>query len=403
MESEQAIENRLHSAVGDKEKEISKLITQQHEICEQCAIALQAIAEKEQEIVEAIDAQEAVQRVVVAAQQAADLTHDEAKKAEEDCSRACKIAKQAKEYKNRAFTSLMLEDYMKGGSGPRPGTGVTGLTLAKCEFSKLCQLITNPKGFGPNDMEGVRFLHDVKPNMCDKIIVKFVSMGDILYDTVAVKNLSSAEELDMHFQEYLRHNFLPPTNIKSKLELLKYLFYFASFYLQKHPPKVISFFDYLLYLVEQVTLLSVPELVDLDHKMRMDFYVHPEWNWSQHRPETRCMIDRVMTQVTVAALKGASSHPQQSTFGKSSFNKNQASFMATKSKSGGTITSGQVTKKGPQKQKVTKHMVKNEICVSWNSGKCAIPPPKKCWRCHVCLNLNCNGDHMVINCPKTKV
>ena len=56
VESEQAIENRLHLAVGDKEKEISKLITQQHEICEQCAIALQAIAEKEQEIVEAIDA-----------------------------------------------------------------------------------------------------------------------------------------------------------------------------------------------------------------------------------------------------------------------------------------------------------------------------------------------------------
>ena len=95
--------------------------------------------------------------------------------------------------------------------------------------------------------------------------------------------------------------------------------------------------------------------------------------------------------------------PQQSTFGKSGFNKNQASFTATKSKSGETITSGRVTKKGPQKQKVTKHMVKNEICVLWNSGKCAIPPPKKCWRCHVCLNPNCNGDHMVINCPKTKV
>ena len=49
-----------------------------------------------------------------------------------------------------------------------------------------------------------------------------------LYDTAAVKNLSKEEELDMRSEEYLRHNVPPPTNIKSKLELFKHLFYFTS-------------------------------------------------------------------------------------------------------------------------------------------------------------------------------
>ena len=161
--------------------------------------------------------------------------------------------------------------------------------------------------------------------------------------------------------------------------------------------------------MEQATFLSVPELVDLDHKMRMDFYVHPEWNWSQHQNETRCTIDRVMTPVTVAALKGGT-HPQTSNFGcgdnNNSFNfngfqKNQASFTATKSKPGGSIIAGKVTKKA-QKQKVTVDMVKNEICIYWNGGKCAIPPPKRCWCRHVCINPQCGGDHMVIECPLNK-
>ena len=123
--------------------------------------------------------------------------------------------------------------------------------------------------------------------MREKILCEFVSMGDILYDTAAVRNLSKEEELDMRSQEYLSHNVHPRTNIKSKLELFKCLFYFTSYYLQQYPTKTVSFFEYLLYIMEQATLLSVAELVDLDHQMRMDFYVHPEWNWAQHRNGTR--------------------------------------------------------------------------------------------------------------------
>ena len=341
-------------------------MAEHHEIREQHAIALKAAADKEMEIVQAMQAQEEAQRAVDKAQKAAAEADEICKKAEDD--------------KNRALNSLMLEDYMRCGAGPSGCFG--NAPPPKREFSNLGLLIKIPEGCSQNDMDGLRFLRDVKPNMHEKILSEFVSMGDILYDTAAVKNLSKEEDLDMRSQEYLSHNVPPPTNIKSKLELFKHLFYFASYYLQQYPTKVVSFLDYLLYLMEQATLLYVAELVDLDHKMRMDFYVHPEWNWAQHRNETRCTIDRVMTPVTVAALK-SNPKPFNTHFNKfgNGFNSQSkgASFSATKSKSVGTL-SGKVKKS--QKQKVTEDMVKNEICVSWNSGRCAIPPPKRCWRKH---------------------
>ena len=79
---------------------------------------------------------------------------------------------------------------------------------SKCEFSKLCQLINTPEGYSPN-MEGVCFLHDVKPNMREKILSGFVLMGNILYNAAAVKNLSAAEELDMRSQEYTTYPYQP--------------------------------------------------------------------------------------------------------------------------------------------------------------------------------------------------
>ena len=328
---------------------------------------------------------------IVQAMQAQEEAQCAAEEAQKAAAEADKIRKKAEDNKNTALNSLMLEDYMWGGGGPSGRFG--NAPPPKHEFSNLGLLIKTPEGCSPNDMDGVHFLRDVKPNMREKILCEFVSMGDILYDTAAVKNLSKEEELDMRSQEYLSHNVPPPTNIRSTLELFKCLFYFASYYLQQYPTKVVSFFDYLLYIMEQATLLSVAELVDLDHKMRMDFYVHPEWNWAQHHNETRYTIDRVITPVTVAALKRNQKlfNPHFNKFG-NGFNKQSkgATFSATKSKPVGTI-SGKVKKN--QKQKVTEEMVKNEICVSWNSGRCAIPPPKKCWRKHVCINPSCGGDH----------
>ena len=52
---------------------------------------------------------------------------------------------------------------MRGGP-----SGHLGTSPPKCEFSKLCQLISTPEDCLSNDMEGVRFLHDVKPNMREK-------------------------------------------------------------------------------------------------------------------------------------------------------------------------------------------------------------------------------------------
>ena len=188
-------------------------MAEHREIREQCAIALKAAADKQLKIVQAMQAQEDTQHAAEEAQKAAADAKEFRKKAEDD--------------KNRVLNSLMLEDYIRGGPSGHLGNSPAP---PKREFSKLCQLVNTPEGCSPNDMEGVCFLHDVKPNMREKILCEFVSMGEILYDTTAVKNLSAAEELDMRSEEYLRHNVPPPTNIKSKLELFKRLFYFACFY-----------------------------------------------------------------------------------------------------------------------------------------------------------------------------
>ena len=216
----------MRTAVGDKEKEISALLVEQWEIHEQRALALQAAADKEREIVSTMEAQEEAQRAAEEACQATSAARDEAVQLEES-------RKKAEDDKNQALNSLMLEDYIPGGPSSR---GMTP-ALARRKFSKLCQLINTPEGSSPNDMEGVRFLHDVKPNMKEKILCEFMSMGDILYDTAAVKNLSAMEELDMRSQEYLHHNVPPPTNIRSKLELFKHLFYFACFTCSSIPLK----------------------------------------------------------------------------------------------------------------------------------------------------------------------
>ena len=71
----------------------------------------------------------------------------------------------------------------------------------------------------------------------------------------------------MYSTEYPVQN-IPPINIKSKMELFNKFFFFGSFYLQRYPEKTVSFFDYLMYLMEQAEVLNLLNLVMLDHRMR---------------------------------------------------------------------------------------------------------------------------------------
>ena len=187
---QQAKENneRLRRVVGTKDSELSSLMAEHREVREQRAMALKAAADKELKIVKAMQAEEEAQKV-------AEDAHKAAADAEE-------FRKKAEDNKNRALNSLMLEDYMRGGPSGHPSPA------PKHEFSKLCTLINTPEGCAPNDMEGVRYLHDIKPNMREKILYDFVSMGDILYDIAAVRNTRD-DELDIRSEEYLRHN-VPP-------------------------------------------------------------------------------------------------------------------------------------------------------------------------------------------------
>ena len=116
------LEQHVKNAVGKKENELSALMAEHREICEQCAIALKAAADKQLEIVQAMQAQEDTQRAAEEAQKAAADAEEFRKKAEDD--------------KNQGLNSLMLEDYIRGGPSGHLGNSPAP---PKREFSKLCQ------------------------------------------------------------------------------------------------------------------------------------------------------------------------------------------------------------------------------------------------------------------------
>ena len=369
-DAESGVETKIRKAVSDKQKEVDDLVLKEQHIREAKALAEENAAQARKEAEQVMQMLEESRAI--------------AKQAEEDRLRA-------EEDKQRALTALVVDDYInkpKQDAAPPP---------PKREFSITCEYM----GETPVKMlmEGLSYARDVKPNMREKIINMFVSMGDILYDTAASNNLRAAEQAEMYSPEYLAQNVPPPTNIKSKLELFNRLFFFASYYLQKYPEKTVSFFDYLMYLMEQADVLDVPDLVMLDHRMRQDFACHPDWNWGQHRPESLRTIDRVTNKIKIAAAKAAVARAHLPFGGRGGYAARGGRGRGH-SYGNNQVQGGRVNKKHTGKPKITEEMVKDKHCLSWNAGNCSCPPGKRCWRKHVCLQ--CDGDHMVINCPERK-
>ena len=108
-------------------------------------------------------------------------------------------------------------------------------------------------------------------------------------DTQNSVNLQNTEWVEMHDGRYLSMNVPVPHSIHSYLEVFHNLFGF--YYLQVYPNKMCSFFNY--FLMEMTKSLTVQGIVTLDHRMRQDFAMHPEWNWAQHRPKTSHTINKV--------------------------------------------------------------------------------------------------------------
>ena len=165
---------RLHATMGNKEGEIGDLILQQQQIREEKVRTLEATAENEQAMPVTLEEREATQ-----------------KQAQEALAKAEKAEKEKCEVK----TAFLLDDYLRG-------NGPCNTLEPKHEFNMIGEIEKKVDGF-LNDMESVRFLRNVKPNMHDKIVNNFVSMGDILYDTVTIPNLKTAEQLNMRTPKYL--------------------------------------------------------------------------------------------------------------------------------------------------------------------------------------------------------
>ena len=247
----------------------------------------------------------------------------------------------------------------------------------KCEFNYNGELLV-PVLVTGNDFECLMYLRDVKGSVHDKIVNNvFVFMGDMVHDTKLSESLQHAE---MTEHRSLTQNIpLSPPSIESKLELFQRLFLFGSFYLQKFPRKMASFFDYLLYLIEQADMLTVAGLVHLDHLIQQDFAANPQWNWAQHRAESVKSQNRIILkdEYKISTYKNSAKMVKGTTYIPKSLGK-----QVMKSKKSATVTHDSV---------------RNEICRNWNKGKCKF---SDCWRHHICNVDNCGGDHKAVNCSK---
>ena len=125
--------------------------------------------------------------------------------------------------------------------------------------------------------------------------------------------------------------------------------------------------------MEQAEVLDVPDLVMLDHRMRQDFVCHPEWNWGQHRPESLRTIDRVTNKIKIAATKAAVARAHQPFAGHGGYGGRGGRGQGHNHGNNQAIQGGRVNKKCTGKPKITEEMVKDQPCLSWNTGKCSAP------------------------------
>ena len=141
-------------------------------------------------------------------------------------------------------------------------------------------------------MSGLRYIRDVRQSVRNKITNnEFVPLTEIVQGTSSDSNIN--RQIEMNSREYLAQNVPPPAKVQTKLDLFRYLFLFANYFLQLYPEKTISFFDYMLFLMDQAGRLNVAGLARLDHLMRQDFAANPDWNWSQTRAESMSSTQRV--------------------------------------------------------------------------------------------------------------
>ena len=119
------------------------------------------------------------------------------------------------------------------------------------EFTFGCHLL---RSVNYNSNEGISYCKDVHPSTRERIIREgdFIPLSNIAHADLLNLGNQTLQTVKMNETGYGSCSMPPKhTPIKSKFELFKCLFLFAFFYLQAYPEKTVSFFNYLLNLMEQ--------------------------------------------------------------------------------------------------------------------------------------------------------
>ena len=266
--------------------------------------------------------------------------------------------------------------------------------------------LLQPVSFNGNDCEGISYCRDVQPSTRDRIVRvgEFVPIQNITNVNNGQSNQGQPlQNVELNEPGYALRNVPPEsTQVKSKFDLFRWLFLFASFYLQFYPGKTVSFFDFLLFLMEQATFLTLTGLIALDSVMCQDFAANPEWNWSQHRTESIRSIQHIVQNKNyqMSSFHGATTSKSN--------NKNK-NYGGNNGHNSGTHYGGHnhfgynnnfnsgmgYAGNGKGKGKKSRAVDPEEPCRKFNAGECNDP---NCKCKHVCGNCHEEG-HVRPNCP----
>ena len=123
------------------------------------------------------------------------------------------------------------------GTNKRKATEPSEALPSKREFSMLGKILNTPLITG-NDNKGVTYMRDVKPNMCEKIVSEFISLGGIQDDSGLSKSLMFAEQIEQNSPDYLSQNTPPhPPTSKASWNCLTNCSYLEAITCKKNPKR----------------------------------------------------------------------------------------------------------------------------------------------------------------------
>ena len=187
------------------------------------------------------------------------------------------------------------------------------LQAPKCPCTEdTCEFYSYGECIKPMDFQGFDFIGLIYHNRVDRRYREKIVQDEFfeLYKLYKLEE-SSEQYVSMNEEGYLSFNVHKPTQPKRKAEIFSLLYDFGQFYLQIYPAKTAGFLEYLHYLTENTSDMTVQGVLKLDTAIRWQYVNYPHWNWEQSRHEINCLLPMFKVDKNNLLVTASSRHPNK--------------------------------------------------------------------------------------------